>query len=105
MAVRRKLDSVFLHDVSICSGVRKYCYERDFMNSLNHDNQADVIEAFNSTPRYMYLDDPLNIDNPYFEGMVKQIYTGVQLVFFFCSGVSKLLCAQGSPSSGRILNL
>ena len=50
-----------------------YCYERDFMDSLNHDNQADVIEAFNSTSRY--LDDLLNIDNPYFEGMVNQIYT------------------------------
>ena len=32
-----------------------YCYERDFMDSLNQDNQADVIEAFNSTSRY--LDD------------------------------------------------
>ena len=30
-----------------------YCYERDFMDSLNHDNQADVIEAFNSTSRYV----------------------------------------------------
>ena len=50
-----------------------YCYERDFLDSLNHDNQADVIEAFNSTSRY--LDDLLNIDNPYFEGMVNQIYT------------------------------
>ena len=49
-----------------------YCSERDFMDSLNHDNQADVIEAFNSTCRY--LDDLLNIDNPYFEGMVNQIY-------------------------------
>ena len=49
-----------------------YCYERDFMDSLNHDNQADVIEAFNSTSRY--LDDLLNIDNPHFEGMVNQIY-------------------------------
>ena len=49
-----------------------YCYERDFMDSLNHGNQADVIEAFNSTSRY--LDDLLNIDNPYFEGMVNQIY-------------------------------
>ena len=49
-----------------------YCYERDFMDSLNHDNQADVIEAFNSTSRH--LDDLLNIDNPYFEGMVNQIY-------------------------------
>ena len=42
------------------------------MDSLNHDNKADVIEAFNSTSRY--LDDLLNIDNPYFEGMVNQIY-------------------------------
>ena len=43
-----------------------YCYERDYMDSRNHDNQADVIEAFNSTSRY--LDDLLNIDNLYFEG-------------------------------------
>ena len=49
-----------------------YCYERDFMDSLNHDYQDDVIEAFNSTSRY--LDDLLNIGNPYFEGMVNQIY-------------------------------
>ena len=42
------------------------------MDSFNHDNQADVIEAFNLTSRY--LDDLLNIDNPYFEGMVKHIY-------------------------------
>ena len=48
-----------------------YWYERDFMDSLNHDNQA-VIEVFTSTSRY--LDDLLNIDNPYFEGMVYQIY-------------------------------
>ena len=31
--------------------------------------------------------------------------TGVQLVFFFCSGVSRLFGAQGSPSSGSLLNL
>ena len=49
------------------------CYERDFMTSLSNDNQADIIEAFNSTSRY--LDDLLNIDNPYFEGMVNQIYS------------------------------
>ena len=42
------------------------------MISLSDDNQADIIEAFNSTSRY--FDDPLNIDNPYFEGMVNQIY-------------------------------
>ena len=49
-----------------------YCYERDFIDSLNHDNQADVIEAFNATSRY--LDDLLSIDNPYFEGMANKIY-------------------------------
>ena len=42
------------------------------MDSLIHENQVDVIVAFNSTSRY--FDDLLNIDNPYFEGMVKQIY-------------------------------
>ena len=49
-----------------------FCYERDFMTSLSGDNQADIIEAFDSISRY--LDDLLNIDNPYFEGMVNQIY-------------------------------
>ena len=42
------------------------------MKDLSYDNQADIFEAFNSTSRY--LDDLLNIDNPYFEGMVNQIY-------------------------------
>ena len=42
------------------------------MKSLTGDNQADIIEAFNSTSRY--LDDLLNIDNPYFEGTVNKIY-------------------------------
>ena len=37
------------------------------MTSLSGDNQADIIEAFNSTSRY--LDDLLNIYNPYFEGV------------------------------------
>ena len=40
--------------------------------------QTDIIETFNSTSRY--LDDLLNIYNPYFEQMVGQIYpTGLQL--------------------------
>ena len=42
------------------------------MISLSDDKQADIIEAFNSTSRY--LDDLLYTDNPYFEGMVNQIY-------------------------------
>ena len=49
-----------------------FCYERDFMKNLSIDNQADVIKAFILTSGY--LDDLLNIDNPYFEGMVNQIY-------------------------------
>ena len=47
-----------------------FCYERDFIASLFNDDQADIIEAFNSTPRY--LDGLLNINNQYLEGMVKQ---------------------------------
>ena len=55
-----------------------FCYERDFIMSLSDNNQADIIDAFNSTSRY--LDDLLNIDNPYFEQMVGQIYpTELQL--------------------------
>ena len=55
-----------------------FCYERDFMLSLSDNNQADIIEAFNSTSRY--LDDLLNIDNPYLEQMVGPIYpTELQL--------------------------
>ena len=46
--------------------------ERDFMMSLSDDKQADVIDAFNTTSRY--LDDILNINNVYFENMVSQIY-------------------------------
>ena len=48
-----------------------FSFERYFMTCLS-DNQAEIIEAFNSTPRY--LDDLLNIDNPYFERMVNQMY-------------------------------
>ena len=49
-----------------------FCYVRDFMTSLSDVKQAEIIEAFKSTSRY--LDDLLNIDNPYFEGMVNRIY-------------------------------
>ena len=30
-----------------------FCYERDFMMSLSDDKQADVIDAFNTTSRYL----------------------------------------------------
>ena len=40
--------------------------------SLSGDMDAEVIEAFNSTSRY--LDDLLIIENTYFDGMVNHIY-------------------------------
>ena len=49
-----------------------FCYESYFMKDLSSDNQADVIKAFNSTSHN--FEDLFNIDNPYFEGMVNQIY-------------------------------
>ena len=49
-----------------------FCCEKDFMKSLSPENQADIIEAFNSTSRY--LDDLLNIGNIYFVQMVYRIY-------------------------------
>ena len=42
------------------------------MKEMSDVKQAEIIEAFKSTSRY--LDDLLNIDNPYFEGMVNRIY-------------------------------
>ena len=39
-----------------------FCYERDFMASFSYHKEAEIIQAFNSTSRY--LDDLLNIDNP-----------------------------------------
>ena len=43
------------------------------MLSLSDNNKADVIDAFN-IPQDIYVDYLLNIDNPYFEQMVDQIY-------------------------------
>ena len=48
------------------------CYERDFMMYLSDDNQADIIDTFDTTSRY--LDDILNINNVYIDNMVSQIF-------------------------------
>ena len=40
--------------------------------SLSDDKQADVIDAFNTTSRY--LEDIININNVYFDNMVSQIH-------------------------------
>ena len=45
-----------------------FCFERDFNMSLSDDKQADVIDVFNTTARY--LDYILNINNVYFDNMV-----------------------------------
>ena len=37
-----------------------FCCERDFMASFSYNEEAEIIQAFNSTSRY--LDDLLNID-------------------------------------------
>ena len=58
----------------LVAGLFLFCYERDFMLSLSDNNQTHIIEAFNSTSRF--LDDLLNID----EYMVGQIHpTDLQL--------------------------
>ena len=60
-----------------CTPLVKYlalfCNARDFMMSLSDNKQVDIIDAFNSTSRY--LDDILKINNIYFENMVSQIYS------------------------------
>ena len=42
------------------------------MASLYYNKEAEIIQAFNSTSRY--LDDLLNIDYPYFDSIVGRIY-------------------------------
>ena len=59
------------------------------MKSLSRENQADIIEAFNSTSRY--LDDLLNIDNIFHKWVGLDALSlawpaVVQLVVFFNSG-------------------
>ena len=47
-----------------------FCYERGFMMSLSDDKQVDIIDAFNTTSRYLY--DFTNV-NVYFYNMVPLI--------------------------------
>ena len=65
---------------SLVADLFLFYYERDFTLSLSDNNQMDIIEAFNSR----YLDDFLDIDNPYFEQIVCQIYpTELQFLLKF----------------------
>ena len=54
-----------------------FCCERDFMMSFSSNKQAEIIDAFNITSRYM--DNILNINNVYFDNMVSQIYHLIKL--------------------------
>ena len=45
-----------------------FCYEIYFMANLSYKKEAEIIQAFNST--FRYLDDLLNIDNHYFECII-----------------------------------
>ena len=42
------------------------------MMSLSEEKQSEVIEAFSSTSRY--LDDLLDIDNNFYDGLISKIY-------------------------------
>ena len=48
-----------------------FCCGRDFMRSLSREDQADIVEAFNSASGC--LGDLLDIDNVYFDQMVDRI--------------------------------
>ena len=57
---------------SLVADLLLFCYEMDFLMSLSDDKQADMVDAFNNTSRY--LDDILNIDNVYLDNIASHIY-------------------------------
>ena len=57
-----------------------FCYERDFMMSLSDDKQADVIDALNTTSRY--LDDILN---------TRGIWKVLSMVFYLSNRYTNLI--------------
>ena len=60
------------HCIPLIADLFLFCYGRDYMASLSYNKEAEIMQAFNSTSRY--LDDLLNIDNRFVEGMVGRIY-------------------------------
>ena len=49
-----------------------FIMKKDFMISVSDDKQADIIDTFNTTSRY--LDDILSIKNIYFDNMESKIH-------------------------------
>ena len=76
-----------------------FCYERDFLKCLSRENQADIIEAFNSTSRH--LDDLLNTDSIYFEHTVDRIYQAELQFYRYRSSVLNLSISNGTVSTKR----
>ena len=67
-----------IQDIGFVLLLLQICFFFVMREKKSRENQADIIEAFNSTSRY--LDDLLNIDNIYFDQMVDRIYpTELQL--------------------------
>ena len=63
--------SMVTYCASLIADLFLFCSESDFMVSLSYNKETEIIQAFNSTSRYL---DLLNIDNSYFECMVDRIY-------------------------------
>ena len=66
-----------------------FCYERDFMMSLCDDKQADIIDTFNITSRY--LDDIFNINNIHLDNLESQIYLNLIKPILLMDGESLFL--------------
>ena len=74
------------------------------MLSLSEDNQSGVIEAFNSTSRY--LNDLLSIDNNFFDSMVNHIYPSeLQIKANVSDAEASFLDLHLSRSDGLLENL
>ena len=57
LVTKSKISSMDTNCAPLVADLFLFCYDRDFMTSLSDDSQADIIEAFDSTSRY--LDDLL----------------------------------------------
>ena len=55
----------------LVADLSSFCYERYFTISLSDDKQADIIETLNA--RCRHLEEFLNINNIYFDNMVRKI--------------------------------
>ena len=58
--------------VSLIADLFLYCYERDFMSSLQKSKGFDLIDKFNDTSQY--IDDIFTIDNLTFAEHIPDIY-------------------------------